>query len=388
MRFKKEISVFLISLFSYGKIVAQLTVTGAVVDVATKEPIAGANVFISNTSHKTVSNAEGIFYFTNINIQKGELIVNAIGYNFTVINIDNTTPKNISITLLQKPKELDAVVLIPQEKDGYAKWGNAFLKGFLGDTHEAFECSIKNTKDLKFYYNKKTNTLQVLANVPLKIINKALGYEIDYTLEDFEYNIKSRVQFFSGYPVFTNMKGSKSKIKRWQANRTNCYLGSIMHFMRALYVNKLNDENFIVQKAKKTLNKPKADLKEKMKMALLNDNQSFINIDGRDSVNNILMQPDSIFAILTKPLPPDSFAFAIDSVTAGLYFNNYLAISYTKKYNKTLVTSFVKLLMPEAISVYYNGSYYNSMSFFTEQYWAQTEKMARTLPFDYKFIDP
>lgn len=51
---------------SYG----QITISGNVVNVKTSEAIAGANVFISNTSYKTVTNAQGKFYFERLNIQK------------------------------------------------------------------------------------------------------------------------------------------------------------------------------------------------------------------------------------------------------------------------------------------------------------------------------
>ena len=50
----------------------QITISGKVINEESKEPIAGANVFINNTSYKTITTAEGKFEFTNINLQKGE----------------------------------------------------------------------------------------------------------------------------------------------------------------------------------------------------------------------------------------------------------------------------------------------------------------------------
>jgi hypothetical protein len=88
---KKILTIFFLffSTISFG----QITISGNVVNIKTNESIAGANVFISNTSYKTVTNAQGKFFFEKLNIQKGELIVNALGYKHEVINIDTKTEK-------------------------------------------------------------------------------------------------------------------------------------------------------------------------------------------------------------------------------------------------------------------------------------------------------
>jgi CarboxypepD_reg-like domain len=363
----------------------QITINGNVVNVKTKEPIAGANVFISNTSYKTVTNSEGKFVFTNLNMQKGELIVNALGYKHEVISIDNKMGNALTISLEPQAKELDAVLIRSYEKDGYNKWGKLFNDGFIGNTHEAIDCKIENTKALKFYYNKKTQELSVSANEPLKIINKALGYQIDYTLEGFEYNTRSNILFYSGYPVFTEIQKGKRKMRKWQEKRNDCYRGSIMHFMRALYRNKLTEEGFVVQKANKILNEKKAAYKRELRKNITEQKNGVIILSapmGNDN-ENIMSQPDSTYQIISQLLPADSFAFAIDSLTAGMYFNKHLIISYKKQESKTTVSSFVKLLYDEALSIYENGYYYSAMDFFTERYWAETEKIARMLPFDF-----
>ncbi len=378
---------FLLPRLCYG----QIKPYGKVLNAITKEPIAGANVFITNTSFKTVTDAAGNFSFAMLNIQKGELIVNALGYKHAVVEIDNNTG-SINVLLQQQIKELESVVVSSYIKDGYAKWGRLFLEGFIGTTAEAYYCNIENKEVLNFYFDKKTQTLIVDAKEPLKIKNKALGYIIDYTLEEFEYNTKSRILFFSGYPVFTELIGGKRKQRKWKEKRDECFEGSIMHFMRALYRNKIGEQGFIVQKANKILNNEKAKLKESMRASLLNQQKgSFNNVitfspSMEDHRSKILAQPDSIYQIISQILTADSFAFAIDSLTAGMYFEKHLLISYKKTNNlNTPLSSFVKLIYPQPLSVFQNGSYYNSMSFFTERYWAETEKIARALPYDFVF---
>jgi CarboxypepD_reg-like domain len=385
MYLKKQIISFFVLLIISTSLFAQLTITGVVIDAKNKDALAGANVFINNTSYKTITNAEGKFVFANLNIQKGELIVNALGYKHAVTNVDNKIEKVLTITLEPQAKELDAVLIRSYEKNGYKKWGKLFTDVFIGTTHEAFDCTIDNSKALKFYYDKKTQTLSVSANEPLKIINKALGYQIDYTLEDFEYNTKTNILFYSGYPVFTEMQKGKRKMQQWKEKRNDCYRGSIMHFMRTLYRNKFVEEGFVVQKANKVLNEKKAAYKKELKKNISAQANGVITISGEMNNNgeDIMSQPDSIYQIISQVLPADSFAFAIDSVTAGMYFEKHLIVSYKKQDLNATVSSFVRLLYDESLSIFQNGSYYNAMNFFTERYWAENEKISRMLPFNF-----
>ena len=370
----------------------QITISGKVINEESKEPIAGANVFINNTSYKTITTAEGKFEFTNINLQKGELIVNALGYKYEVIIIGNKSSDYQLISLKIQTKELDEVLVRSYEKDGYKKWGQLFYDNFIGRTEEAINCKIENQKALKFFYNKKINTLSVIANDPLKIVNNALGYRIDYTLESFEFNTKYNTLFYSGYAVFTEMKKGKKQMQQWKNKRKACYQGSIMHFMRALYRNNVNEEAFTVQRAIKVLNVKKDEHKKEMRQQLLKQPKvnGVITLSGNSlNYNKKLMdEPDSIYNVTPQRLATDSFAFKIDSVTAGMFFENSLVISY--KYpdlNKT-VYSFVKLLYPEPLNIFQNGSYYTSMNFFTESFWAEHETVSRMLPIDFVYEKP
>jgi CarboxypepD_reg-like domain len=384
---KKQIIFIFILLIISTSLFAQLTITGKVINVKTTEPIAGANVFINSTSYKTVTNAEGEFKFLDLNLQKGELVVNAMGYKHILISIDNKKKNLITVKLESQPKELDTVLVKTYDKDGYNKWGRFFTGVFIGHTQEAMDCKIANTKALKFYYDKKLNQLSVDATEPLKIVNKALGYEIDYTLETFEYNTKSDHLLFAGYPVFTEMQKGKKKMRKWKEVRNNCYRGSVMHFMRALYRNKLTEEGFTVQKVNKILNEKKAAYMNELKRIMLEQkNGNFVLTMPTNGDNeNLMRQPDSLFQIISQILPSDSFAFAVDSLTAGMYFKNHLLVCYKKQDLHTTVSSFIKLLNDENLVIFQNGLFYNTKIFFTEKYWAENEKISKLLPYDFVY---
>ncbi|MFX5537743.1 hypothetical protein ABTD88_19250, partial [Acinetobacter baumannii] len=89
----------------------------------------------------------------------------------------------------------------------------------------------KNPEVLKFRFKKKENTHKVVADEPLVIENKALGYILKYSLTAFEFNFTTNVFYYQGYPFFTEMETDKaSKIKKWQRNRFDAYRGSLMLF--------------------------------------------------------------------------------------------------------------------------------------------------------------
>ena len=371
----------------------QITISGKVINEENKEPIAGANVFINNSSFKTITTADGKFEFTNINLQKGELIVNALGYKYEVIIIDNKNSNYQLISLKIQTKVLDEVLVMSYEKDGYKKWGQLFFDNFIGKTEEAINCKIENQKALKFFYNKKINTLSVIANDPLKIENNALGYRIDYTLESFEFNTRYNTLFYSGYAVFTEMKKGKKQMQQWKNKRKACYQGSVMHFMRALYRNNLNEEAFTVQKAMKVLNVKKEEYNKEMRQQLLTkpkiNGKITLSVNSFKYNKKLTDETDSIYNITPQRLSTDSFAFIIDSETAGMAFKKSLAISYKHPDLNKSVYSFVKLLNPdEPLHIFQNGSYYTSMNFFTESFWAEHETVSRMLPIDFVYEKP
>ncbi|RYY54582.1 MAG: carboxypeptidase-like regulatory domain-containing protein, partial [Chitinophagaceae bacterium] len=59
---------------------AQRTISGTVVDVSTGQPVAGASVFINNTSKGTVSDRNGLFQLADLPEGQQELIVSSVGY--------------------------------------------------------------------------------------------------------------------------------------------------------------------------------------------------------------------------------------------------------------------------------------------------------------------
>ncbi len=81
------------------------------------------------------------------------------------------------------------------------------------------------------------DTLKAFALKPILIINKALGYNITYYLDKFEYYKPGNSFFFMGNIIFNE---DSTKKMLYERRRKNAFLGSRMHFFRALWTDDLN----------------------------------------------------------------------------------------------------------------------------------------------------
>jgi hypothetical protein len=118
------------------------------------------------------------------------------------------------------------------------------------------------------------------------------------------------------------------------------------------------------------------------------------NKDSAAYYEKILSQPNEFGIIGKHVLPGDSIAYAMDSVTAGLHFDNYLLVLYKKKvappeYRKhvmdagSAMTSQLALLNGRPIAIQANGSFFEPSELLSMGYWSWWEKIATMLPFDF-----
>jgi hypothetical protein len=102
-----------------------------------------------------------------------------------------------------------------------------------------------------------------------------------------------------------------SETKKVLKKRMEIYEGSVMHFMRSLYTNKLRENNFEIRQMVKTINiggKP-------------------IIIDGNTKYDN---SHKVSFEFTSGVLSADSVAYGENENTAALFFKNFLQVTYTK----------------------------------------------------------
>lgn len=327
---------------------------GFVIDSAGNKPLSDVSIFLNNTSKGTVSRADGSFLLKNIPQGQYQLVISAIGYETVVIDLNgHHLPSSLKVTLKQKVTELTALIVEPEVKEGWRRWGKFFIDNFIGTVENARSCRITNSGVLHFHFYQKSNRLTVTATGPLIIKNKALGYILQYKLEGFSCDFNAQVVFYSGYPYFQEMTTTKRNQQvRWEEHREKAYTGSVMHFMRSLYADHLLQDGFIVRQQIKEPNEEK---------------RRVINATG-----------SSLFMSL-----PDTSQQAKDLVANNIKifsFDDTLDIRFPAWGN---AGSQLRLVEPTVIGLEENGNYYPPQKLMTYGFWSQSEKIANLLPLDY-----
>jgi hypothetical protein len=367
----------------------QKILKGVVLNAGNNKPVSNATVFINAASIGTTADEQGNFI---LKIPDGRcvLIVTSAGFE-TSSQIITTTdlPDLITVNLQMKTKSLQKTVY---EKNGWVNWGNFFLINFIGSSANAKNCKIKNTKAIHFYVSEERNEVSADADEPLIIENKALGYTIKYYLNSFLFNFETLLFSYRGYSFFQPMEGSTDKQKIWEKNRSDVYFGSMMHFMRSVYRNQIEEEGFNVRPLKKVRSIPSyqteladSDIKTK-------DSTQTVISNNMDDYRDQILNEDNYRDVIGITLSGDSIAYIINETTIGLDFNNFLLITYKEKetpieyqqqMNGTSMTSQLILINKRPIEIESNGSYYDTEDLMVLGYWTWAQKIANILPFDY-----
>ena len=378
---------------------SQQWLKGQVFDALNKKPVIAASVFLNNTSTGTKTDEQGRFELL-VPAGRFELVVSSIGFQTFLKQIGTEVfTEYMIIELKQKTTEMETIVVESYEKDGWEKWGKFFTEQFIGTSAFSNECTIKNRDVMRFRLSREKKELTAIALEPLVVENKALGYTVRYQLENFVFHFDTRVLSFTGFPFFEPMQGNASKQRRWERNRQNAYYGSLLHFMRSVYRNKVQEEGFEVRKVKRMINTEKSRVRQvysqHMKEAQrLDGAMKQMDRDSSSYYQKILKQRDYMEIIGKELLPGDSIAYGVSKTVAGLDFPDYLMVTYSMKmapreYMQRFVDSSpymqsqLTLINGRPIEIYYNGMFYNPEDLLSLGYWAWSEKLSSMLPFDY-----
>ncbi|HLA59715.1 MAG TPA: carboxypeptidase-like regulatory domain-containing protein [Puia sp.] len=330
--------------------ISQNQLKGKVINEETKEPISLVSVYLNNTTNGSVTDKDGIFYIKNMQPGKYKLVASSVGYiTYTKMVDTRSTNTDLTITLKVKADELQSVDVVSYDPEGWEKWGKLFTDLFIGTNPNAIICRLMNPEVIQFRMNRD-NTLSAIAKKPLKIENDALGYEILYKLETFEYDFNKRIVSYSGYALFRDLSETHpGRAEKYARKREETYDGSLMQFMRAFFMNKLELNGY----------------------------------EMRSSPSHPLISSDSI-------------GFAADSNTAGFYFQDSLEITYTHKVipnaykrlstahkNETFPVSRLLFINKRPVFIISSGYYYGPEDLKITGFWAWWETTANMLPYDY-----
>ena len=385
----KYLILLLISTNCFSKVLFE----GVIKDAATKEVLQGASIYVPNSTRGTYSNFEGKFSL-ELPITTKEIVISFVGYTTIKTNIDLSDGKNLNKTIYLREikNELNEVVFIKQKQDkNWERMFQVFKANFIGNSEIAREAEILNPEDLILNEERITGKYKLTANAnkPLQIKNKITGYIISYELIQFNHIVIGHNKiytFYLGYPFFKDItKEEKLNQKRIEKKRLEAYLGSSMHFIRALYNDKLQEEGFNVRELIKSRN-PEYPSDIEMEKILaevkLTNDYSLIRKLPEKEINKLE----------TNLLPISKFTL-LENEKKFIKFDNYLNVTYTKAApdEKYLIFSTkgesafqVSQLKneDEAVEYFADGNYYNPANLFFFGYMGW-KKVGDMLPFDY-----
>ncbi|RVT98399.1 carboxypeptidase-like regulatory domain-containing protein [Mucilaginibacter limnophilus] len=223
-------------------------ITGRVLNAEDNKPVPGASIFLANATVGNSSNNEGAFTLNNVKPGQYELAVSVVGFETYRTNVLMASSDIVLTDIKLKPKaiELKEVSITP-DKNWVEKY-ELFKREFLGPSKLAQKCKILNPEVLTLQYEDHKVVLTGSSYDFLEIENHELGYRIKYLLNKFIRNAKTGLVYYEGSPLFTDMKGTPSQVKRWQKKRLDVFKGSSMHFLRSVLGNRLTEDGFEVRR--------------------------------------------------------------------------------------------------------------------------------------------
>ncbi|MCS3532648.1 carboxypeptidase-like regulatory domain-containing protein [Chryseobacterium sp. JUb7] len=312
-----------------------------------EQRIPNVNIYLDGTKTGTVSREDGSFTMELPANTTGNLVFQKEHYETFSIHTSQVINKTLKV-VLNKTNEIEEIEIIPYTEEAYKNFITYFLDNFIGYDRE--NVKIKNQRSLKFAYDKKNQTLKVKAPKTLLIENKNLGYEIEYNLITFSADFGAKMVNYTGTSFFKETKSSP-KIK---LNRMNAYDGSLLHFFRSIYNNKISEAPFIVNHIVKIPN-PKYPTDEELKTL-----KNFIEIAKSTGMRNA---PDDILDIsqrknsqkpyalaITKTLIPDSDYVKRSDGKILFSFKDMLQVNYQKYYYELKGKEFLKTKNPVLLS--------------------------------------
>ena len=403
---KKEIThLFWLLIFCFSAAFTQTpySISGTIKDKDGAIP--GASVYISGYKKNTSSTANGSFLLADLAPGNYDILVQMIGYLPYAKNIVvNNQSVKIEITLKENITLLNEVVVKPDPNR--LAHIQLFKKYFIGETPNAAQCVFLNPSVLQIDDDKKNSLLSIKSNAFLILENKALGYRLKYLLQYFEYNYKTNVIYYAGFPYFEELKGSKAKQKKWQKNRLNAYNGSLQHLFKSLYNNTVNQQGFSILKIAaipNTNRKPDSLINAQIKKLTSGNlgTHTKLTFTAGDSLNYWLKQrkePLQLNVINRQEVQIDTLVKIYNNDLKQLNYTDALYIVYKKEVEteaylnsgyflnrpKDLTNYQISIIELTAAPAYFyaNGGVLNTKSFLYKGFLAY-EKIGDMIPLDF-----
>ena len=204
-----RIGLLIFIFLSAGDLFSQ-TIFGTVREKGSSLPLPFANVFISNTTLGKATDKEGRFRISWDLPQEIEVVASFVGYITEVKKVSTRGKSEIQVDfeLAINESNLTEIQLKSRRDKNWEREFRRFKEVFLALPDDPYKSKIEITNPWVVDFEKvkaqgSPNFVRATAQEPLKIINRALGYEIDYYLQDFRVS-RSGSRFY-GQVLYESM---------------------------------------------------------------------------------------------------------------------------------------------------------------------------------------
>ncbi len=223
-------------------------ISGKVIDKETKQPIPGANVYLSDTVVGASTDENGMYSFKTDLSGDYTLSVTFVGYSSknNPLLLEQNIDIVVNFELVEATLQLDQIEISGSDKK-WAKQIAQFKDFFLGTDEFATITFIENPEVINFEETGADNTLSVSSLEPLIINNHALGYKISVQFGDVRFDPFSKIGSYVVFPRFSEMETTSTRQQKiWEKNRKASYIGSSRHFFKSLVDNKVRTNRFAI----------------------------------------------------------------------------------------------------------------------------------------------
>ena len=233
---------FILFFFAFGSITAQ-TVTGVVREKGSGLPLPFANIFVNNTTQGIATDEAGKFSLSGNFPAQIELVASFVGYVTEVkaVSFEGKSKVEVIFELSFNESNLSEIELKAKRDKSWERKYQQFESVFLALPDDPYksEIEILNPWVVEFdkvNQDKGPNYLRASAQEPLKITNWALGYRMDYYLQDFRL-LRDGSRYFGQAQYEPLIPIDAQEELSWENARQSNYHSSLRQLNQSILLN-------------------------------------------------------------------------------------------------------------------------------------------------------
>ncbi|GMQ24050.1 carboxypeptidase-like regulatory domain-containing protein [Algoriphagus sp. oki45] len=301
------------------------TVSGIVTEKGSGKPLPFANVFINNSTLGSATDEEGRFSISGDLPEEFELVASFVGFGTQSVQIkrkgSQTFVQNFELVFLED--QLSEVELKAKRDKSWERNLKMFKEVFLAVPDDPFgrDIEILNPWVIDFETvkpEKGFNYTKASANQPLLLENRALGYRIDFYLQDFRM-LRNASRFF-GQAFYQELPSENALTDSiWMREKELNYRNSVRHLVMSLLLRNSGAQGFELYTANPKIPKEDRtnDFYYELNKSIVPVKLEFVYVKPLGNGTYRIFLPERVEVHhLTKPWPND------------YYTNIYHAISW------------------------------------------------------------